>query len=471
MPRLSNRFVFGARPDERSVVHQPWPDEIERDRAAAAVPARDHRLEIAALILSLCYACALFQRVALQGVDSLLAVEFGLGAAQLAGLEASFLWTCLLIMIPCGILVDTQGPRRMAIAGALLAAAGCALFSAARSPGQLTAASVAVAAGGSFAFVCMMRFIASAFPKRKATLSGGGIFVGHIGAIAASAPLVLVLAQLHWREVWAAIAVSWLVLALAVRSRIPPDQPERLASLRPDAIVFQLAQILGSPLTYVGIVVLAGLAGTYWAFATLVAPTLPALGRLSALQVGAGVSVLAIGYALGAACWGWLGDRRRREWLLALACALACATWLALGWIDSFSLTTAAVLLFAAGFGSGAFGLIYLVLTERNAPAHIGLVIAAVNSGIPLGVALAQSGAASLRGSGAMLPILVGSCVALAGAVLLCAARSPSLRRLRAQAASVPASARGERPHGREVGAFRVRLRLAGRGLATPIRG
>lgn len=429
MSGWGSRFGFGTRAHARQRIRQLWPDEIARE--AERAPVRDYSLEIAAVILSLCYAAALFQRQAFQGVGSLLAVEFSLDAAQLADLGTSFFWTYLLLMIPCGILVDAQGPRRIAIAGALLSAAGCALFAAARTPESLMTARVVMSAGGAIAFVCMMRFIASAFPRRKATLSGRGIFLANLGAIAAGAPLALLLAQLHWREVWAAIAVAWLVLAVAIWDRMPADRPEKLASLDANTLAFQFGKLFGSPFTYLGVAILAGLAGTYWAFANLVAPQLLSLSRMSAIEVGAGISVLVFGYALGAACWGWLGDRWRRDWLLALACALACATWLALGWLGSLSMASAAALLFAAGFGSGAFGLIYLLLTERFAPAHSGLVIAVVNCGIPLGAALAQASAGQLQGSSAMLPILAGCAVALLGALALCVARSPSLRRLR----------------------------------------
>ena len=111
------------------VVERPWPHEVEA-RPPPRV-ARGSHLEFAAFFLSLCYACALFQRVAFQGVGSLLATEFSLGATELADLGASFFWTYLALMIPAGLLVDAQGPRRMAIAGALISAAGCAMFAAA----------------------------------------------------------------------------------------------------------------------------------------------------------------------------------------------------------------------------------------------------------------------------------------------------------------------------------------------------
>jgi MFS family permease len=425
----SSRLGVSARSRRNDfVVVQQWPHEIQ----AVTVKTRavNPNLALAAFILSLCYASALFQRLAFQGIGPLLASEFSLGASALADLGASFFWTYLVLMIPCGILVDVQGPRRMAIVGALMSGIGCALFAAARGLPELMVARMLISAGGAFAFVCMMRFIGSTFPDRKATLAGRGIFIANLGAIAAGAPLALLLAQLHWREIWAAIAVGWLTLAFAVWNRMPPDPAEKLGSANPATVAVELRTIFGSAYTYFGIAIIGGLAGTYWAFANLVAPRLLTLSRMSAIEVGAGVSMLVCGYAVGAACWGWLGDRLRRERLIVLACVTACCAWFALSWMTSLSLTLATGLLFAAGFGSGAFGLIYTVLTDRYPANQSGMVIASVNCGIPLGAALSQALIGRLPGVSMMAPILTGCGIALFAAIVLCAARGVMFRRL-----------------------------------------
>jgi len=383
----------------------------------------------AALVLSLCYGCALFQRLAFQSIGPRLAAELGLDAATLADLGASFFWAYLVLMIPCGILVDIQGPRRMAIAGALLSSAGCALFAAARGLPELVVARVTISAGGAFAFVCMMRFIGTTFSTRKATISGRGILIGNLGAISAGAPLALLLTQLHWREVWALLTFGWLMLALALWRWVPPDPADTLGSVRPAEVVAELRSIYGASSTYLGIALIGGLAGTYWAFANFVGPRVLSLHGMSALEVGTGISVLVCGYAIGAACWGWLGDRAQRERLIALACAVTCTSWLIFTGLGPLSPATAAVLLFAAGFGSGAFGLVYVVLTERHQTKQSGLVIACVNCGIPFGAALLQAAAGRLEGYDSMTPILAACAVAMFAAVALYADSSATIRK------------------------------------------
>jgi len=374
-----------------------------------------------ALILSLCYGCALFQRLAFQSVGPRLDAELGLGAAALADLGASFFWAYLVLMIPCGILVDIQGPRSMAIAGALLSSAGCALFAAARGLPQLMVARVIISAGGAVAFVCMMRFIGTTFPTRKATISGRGILIGNLGAFSAGAPLALVLTRLHWRELWALLAFGWLVLAMALWRWVPAAPADKLGGVRPAAVTAELRSIFGASSTYLGIVLIAGLAGSYLAFANFVGPRVLSLSGRSSIEVGMVISVLVCGYAIGAACWGWLGDRAPRERLIAMACALTGAAWVTFTELGPLSPATATVLLFAAGFGSGAFGLVYLVMTERHQTKQSGLVIACVNCGIPLGAALLQSTAGRLEGFGMMTPILSACIVAMLAAIMLLA--------------------------------------------------
>lgn len=383
-----------------------------------------------ALVLSLCYSCALFQRQAFQSVGPLLAPELGLDSASLADLGATFFWVYLALMIPSGILVDMQGPRRMAIVSALLSSAGCALFAVARGLPELMLARATISAGGAFAFICMLRFIASAFPTRKATIAGRGILIGNLGAISAGVPLTLLLAHLHWREVWAVIAVGWLVLAAVLWRRVPPDRAETLGSVRLAVVAAELRAIFGAASTYLGIALIAGLAGAYWAFANFVGPRVLALGPVSPIEVSMALTVLTCGYATGAACWGWLGDRAQREVLIALACAATGTAWLAFTTFGALSLTTAALLLFAAGFGAGAFGLVYVVLTERHPARQSALVIACVNCGIPFGAALFQAIAGRLDGYGMIAPILTGSVIAMVAALALFAEGRASLGKL-----------------------------------------
>jgi len=296
-------------------------------------------------------------------------------------------------------------------------------------------ARIVISAGGSVAFLCMVRFITVTFPARKTTLTGRGMALANFCGIASGAPLAWLLLQLSWREVWACLAVGWLLLAVLVWDRVPREPEHALASLRPRHVLFELRTVFSSSHTYLAAIVLAGLAGCYWAFANLVGPRLLAASRTSAVHAGIEVSVLVVGWSVGHLAWGWIGDRFRRDSALVLACVLACGTWLVMLRAGPLSLELAAGLFLCAGFFSGASMLVYPMLTERYPPAHAGMVIACANCGIPLGGALGQFAAGRLDGVAALVPILVGGLGALLCALALRSTRMS--RRLRGRGAAI----------------------------------
>ena len=393
---------------------------------AAAAGARIDVRSVALFVLSLCYSAALFQRLAFQGLAPALAADLGLDFRSLADLGAAFFWTYLALMLPSGVLVDAFGARRVASAAAAVSGIGCALLSAADSTRAVLEARVVISAGGAFAFVCMMRFVLVAFSERQATVGGRAIFIGNLGAIAAGAPLSALLTMMSWRQVWAALAVGWLLLAMAIRTLTPPDRVHADAWTVVRDSVSAIRKTLSCPRVWLGAVILAGLAGSHWAAANLIAPVLLTAAGFDAVGVGAAISLLVGGYAVGAVAWGWLGDRVEKGALVFSACAVSAAAWLAIGGQLALPLRFALVLLFAAGFCAGSFGLVYGAVAAFHPPARSGVVVSAVNCGIPFGAASIQAFAGRLDASVAMLPVLVGLTVSLFGAVLLWAtARAP----------------------------------------------
>jgi MFS family permease len=102
-------------------------------------------------------------------------------------------------------------------------------------------------------------------------------------------------------------------------------------------------------------------------------------------------SLLIAGFASGACVLGWLGDRSGRRWTLAAACSVAVVCWSLLTGAAALGDWTLGALLFALGFCSGGFNLVYALVTERNAVAHSGMATAFINVGIFLGAGTVQS--------------------------------------------------------------------------------
>jgi MFS family permease len=374
-----------------------------------------------AALMSIGYAVALFHRTAFQAIDSALRVDFALSASTAADLSALFFWTYLVVLIPVGLLTDAIGARRVAILGSLASAVGATLFCGADTVVVLAAARMLIAAGAAAAFVSLMRFVAVAYPERKATYSGRGIFVGNLGAMASGAPLALLIAITAWRDVWLGLATLSFLLAAALWL-IGRRAGRAAPCARPARDTWsELAALARSPHIHLGLVLLAALAGAFYAFANVVGPRWLLAQGFNPVAAGWHVTVLVFGYGLGAAFWGWLGDaehQRTRALFIATCGALLC--WIALAALPPEARFAATPLCFALGLCCGAFVLVYALMTERHPAAHAGGVIACVNCGIPLGAGVLQSAAGRLPAAEApTLMIAAGVLAVAAGAMLM----------------------------------------------------
>jgi len=364
-------------------------------RAVSAVASQ--RAPVTALLMSLGYAVALFHRTAFQGIDRALQSEFGLTPAASADLAAVFFWTYFALMIPAGLWTDRFGARRVAIAGCLVSAAGSLLFSHAESIALLVVARCITAAGSTVAFIGLLRFVAIAFAARKATVAGRGILIGNLGAMASGAPLVLLLALLAWQHVWSVVALVSVLIALALWQLGPAEPVVQDRPAGASGALDELRLLLSSAWVYLGMAILAGLGGAFYAFSNLIGPRWLAAHGFVAIDSGWMVTLLIAGYGLGAAFWGWIGDvehQRTRALLVASFGALLC--WMVLASISAVSAFAVCLLFFVSGACCGAFALVYPLIVERHPACHAGGVVACVNCGIPLGAATMQMAAGRL---------------------------------------------------------------------------
>lgn len=382
-----------------------------------------------ALLMSVCYAVALFHRTAFQGIEADVRGEFGLSASRSADLSAMFFWAYFAVMIPVGLLTDAIGARRAAILGSLVTAVGAWLFGQAHSAGELALARVCIAIGSAAAFVGLMRYVALAFPDRKATYSGRGILMGNVGAIASGVPLAWILAQVSWRSVWLALALTSVALAAGLRFAAPWGERGGATS-HGRAPLAELRALATSPYVYLGIAIQAGLAGAYYAFGNLIGPRWLAEQGFDRIAVGWEVTLLVAGYGVGAAFWGWFGDHEHRRTLaLSIATCGALAGWCVVALVPAAGAVPASAVVLACGFCCGAFALVYPLIAERHDKSHAGGVVAFVNCGIPLGAALLQSAAGRLpQGVAPGLLLAAAGSVAAAGVLLLLFDRRIRLR-------------------------------------------
>lgn len=246
----------------------------------------------------------------------------------------------------------------------------------------------------------------------------------------------MLLGVVAWRDIWLGLGILSLILAAApfllgrqMRPRSPRVTPPRDPW-------HELITLLGSRSVLLGVALQAGLAGTYYAFANVVAPRWLAARGFEPVAAGWMISILIAGYGLGAAFWGWIGDREhQRTRALLVAGLLATLGWVIVAWLPLFGGAVVAMLFLCIGLVSGAFVLIYALIAERHSPSHAGGVVACVNCGIPLGAALLASSTGRLSDTGAPWLLCAAASITVLGA---CALLTDRRRRLRGAAARHP---------------------------------
>lgn len=360
---------------------------------------------IAFSLLAACYMLAFFHRVAPAAIANELQRDFQVSGAALGALSAMYFYIYLVMQIPVGIMADTLGVRRIVSLGALLAGIGSLLFAGADSLMIASLGRILVGLGVSVFFISLMKVNAVWFHDRHFGSAGGlSILLGNIGAILAASPLVWLITQTSWRNVFTAIGVLSLLLAGLVWQLVR-NQPQEvgLPSLRelegkpphPQHEGHWLAglhQVVRNPLTWPGFFPNLGIAGTLFAFSGLWAiPYLQQAHAMTLTQASQHNSLLLTGFALGALGSGIFSDRLgRRKPVIITGSALYVACWIPLILLWQLPTILSMSLFFIMGLVAAGFTLAWASTKEVNPPALSGMATSVVNTGSFIGAGLLQ---------------------------------------------------------------------------------
>lgn len=275
------------------------------------------------VLLCLAYVLSQFFRAFLAVLASVLEVDLGATAEDLA--LASGLWFLVfaLMQLPVGWALDHVGPRRTAsILIAIGAGGGAALFAVATAPWHIVAAMGLIGLGCSPALMASYFIFAREYPPaRFATLAAIMLGVASLGNLLASYPTALANETIGWRATLAVLSALSLVIAagifLAVRD------PEKLTEAQDGSVLDILKMPVIWPILALMLVnyAPAGAVRGLW-----IGPYLTDVYSFSSAQVGQATLVMAAAMILGTFAFGPL-DRivGTRKWVIFsgnLVCAL-----------------------------------------------------------------------------------------------------------------------------------------------------
>jgi MFS family permease len=336
----------------------------------------------------------LFHRIAPAALAQDLVQAFATSAVALGVLAATYFWVYTAMQLPCGVLADTLGPRRLLFGGGLIATVGAAMFGLAPAFGWAAFGRMLVGLGTAVAFVAALKLIATWFDERRfATLTGVVVLAGNLSSAAAGGPFAWVLQAAPWRTVILVLAALSLVVsvgALLFVRDAPPGHPA--VRLAPGDWRKGLAAVLANPASWPGFFANLGMGGAFLGFAGLWGvPYLVEVHGMTRLQAANHTSLILASFACGGFLWGALSDRLRlRRPVFVLGAGLLALCWVPL--LAGIKLPSAAGYLLCAAIGLAAAGLTisWACAKEVNLPQYSGMATALVNTGCFLGPALLQ---------------------------------------------------------------------------------
>lgn len=166
-------------------------------------------------------------------IGPVLALEFGLSAAQLGLLAAVFFVAYALVQMPIGIALDLYGARRVQMTLCLVAGIGFVLSAVAPDPFTLGLSRFITGAGVAAGLMAMLKAHAQWYPKeRVAGVTGAGLFLAATGGLAATAPAQALLPVLGWRGIFWVLSGLAVLVSLWIAISVPERPPGTVAVQR-----------------------------------------------------------------------------------------------------------------------------------------------------------------------------------------------------------------------------------------------
>jgi MFS family permease len=159
-------------------------------------------------------------------IGPLLALEFGLTAAELGLLAACFFASYAMAQLPIGLALDLKGPRRVQATLALIAAAGFVISAFSTDVLMLAAGRCVAGIGVAAGLMAMLKANTQWYPKeRVAAVTGAGLFFASMGGLAATMPVQWALPFMGWRGVFAVLAALSVAVSAWVWFSVPNAPP------------------------------------------------------------------------------------------------------------------------------------------------------------------------------------------------------------------------------------------------------
>lgn len=168
-------------------------------------------------ILTFGFVLSLFHRSALGAISESLSHSLNLSASQLSLLASITFYTYALMQIPAGLLLDRFGYKLVSLLGIGVTGIGSVLLSFSTTFGTACLSRFLIGLGTSVIFIAILKAQKLWFSQRNFTRASGLLsFIGNIGGIIATFPLVFLSLLLSWQGAMLFMGLLCLVVACLI---------------------------------------------------------------------------------------------------------------------------------------------------------------------------------------------------------------------------------------------------------------
>jgi sugar phosphate permease len=311
-----------------------------------------------------------------------LMLDYGITATTFGLISSAYYWAYTPLQLPCGIIVDRLGARRVITLSAFLCVLGCLFFSQSDSVTTSILGRVLMGTGSACAYISCAKIGAEWFnTDRFALITGIGMFMGTVGGSLNAVTSMLVDA-FQWRGammILGSLGVGICVLAWTVMSDSPAQanakkarknsQVVEPAKVEQDSLLDGLKIAMANPQNW-----LIGVYGCIMylplcAFAELWGvPYLQLLYGVEKKVAATACAGVFIGMGLGSIIGAWISNKihsRTRVMSMAALGTLIC--FAIVFYVPNLPFTTMCIFLFLGGLLSGGQTL-YFVAVKENMP-------------------------------------------------------------------------------------------------------
>lgn len=324
--------------------------------------------------------------------------DFSVTSHTLGILSGIYFYSYAAMQLPCGVMTDYFGPRRLLTIATTICALSTISFGLTENFFMACVARLMIGFGSSFAVVGTLKLASNWFPAHRfAYLTGMMVTLGMLGAIFGEAPLALLIDHYGWRHSMLIMGCIGLLVALLIfiftkdhGTYVYKGAPEevieegtlgqRLLILLRNKQLWLVALFGG--LMYTATPVICGLWGV---------PFLMLSMHLSKAVAANYISLVLFGWAVAGPFWGIFSNRiglRKPPLYIGCVGALICSSLIIFGAIHTKFIVQ--ILLFLFGIFSAGFLPAFALAKELSNQKYVATALSFMNMMNMVGIALVQ---------------------------------------------------------------------------------